>query len=318
MADEADVIDAPPGGADTVQGGQDTVQGAADTVQGGQDTVAGGEDTIAAVQPDWAADWRDKLAAGDDKFAAKLKRFQSPVDVAKSYRALEKELTDIKASRPPVLPEKPTDADIAEYRKALAIPEKAEGYLSDLPNGLVIGEEDKPLAGSFAEAMHALHAPPAIVKAGLDWYYKNKEDTAAEMSKADAEYRQKSVDALRAEWGGEYRANFNAAMAFLDSAPSEGDTPLKDLLLGARLSDGTLAGDNPMVLKWLVQMANDANPAGFVSPGAGTSQIESVRDEIATIEKTMRENRAAYDKDEKMQKRLVQLYEAEEKLSKAA
>jgi len=47
-------------------------------------------------------------------------------------------------------------------------------------------------------------------------------------------------------------------------------------------------------------------------PGAGANAGQAIADEIATIERTMRENRPAYNRDERMQARYRQLLEARE------
>lgn len=266
------------------------------------------------VKPDWPDDWRDKLAKGDEKTRKRLDRFQSPGDVLRSWQELEKKLSsgDVKSK----LPTEATPEQIAAYRRDNGIPEKPEGYLEKLPNGLVIGDEDKPLVAAYLEKVHGKNADPAVVADTLDWYYAQQEQAAAARAEADKAYRTKSNDELRAEWGAEYRGNLNSIMSFLDTAPqAEDGTPLKSLLLGARLADGTALGDNPAALRWLARLANDANPAGFIAPGAGLSQIDGVKAEIASIEKTMREKPNVYFKDEAMQARLRQLYDAEEKLS---
>lgn len=270
-----------------------------------------------AVAPDWPDDWRDKLAKGDEKVRKRLDRFQSPADVLKSWQSLEQKLSsgDMKAK----LPDDATEEQIAAYRKENGIPEKPEGYLENLPNGLVIGDEDKPLVESYIERVHGKNADPAVVAETLDWYYKVQEDQIAQQAEADTQAKQKFDDELRAEWGGEYRSNINSIYAFLDSAPSADDgTPLKELMLGSRLADGTPIGNHPTMLRWLARLASDANPAGFVSPGAGGSQVESVEAEIEEINKVMRSNRAAYNKDEKMQARYRDLLSAREKLKDRA
>lgn len=316
MSDE-DVKDAPAEGADDTSS-TDTQK----TTDVGNETIL--EDAKAEadakaapkpeVQPDWPEDWRDKLAGDDKKFRKQLDRYRSPVDAGSALRSAQLRISsgDLREA----LPENATDEQIAAYRKDNGIPEKAEGYLESLPDGLVIGEDDKEIVGSFVERVHGKHADPAVVSEAISWYYDLQEQEAAKQAEIDTETKQKNDDELRAEWGAEYRSNINSVYAFLDSAPSTDDgMPLKELLLGSRLADGTPVGNHPTMLRWLAQMASDANPAGFVSPGAGGSQVDSVKDEIAKIEKVMREDRPAYDKDIKMQERLRKLYEAEEKLS---
>lgn len=276
------------------------------------ETVLAAPDVAKDVAPDWASDWREKMAGGDEKELKRLARFQSPVDVYKSNRELEKKMS----AGPAKLTADATPEQIAEYRKANGIPEKADGYLAALPKGLVIGDADKPIVEAFINRAHGKNAPPEVVADAIDWYYGEQERIATEQAAADKEFSLKSSDALREEWGAEFRGNINSITAFLDAAPAADDgTPLKDLMMNARLGDGTRLGDNPVALKWLARLAADANPAGFVSPSSGSSQIEGVTDEIAKIEGLMRTNRTAYNKDEKMQARYRQLLDAKEKLA---
>ena len=302
---EGKPVDQPPAGQETVAAqGNDTLPG--------QDTIAAQEKE---VTPDWAADWREKMASGDEKELKRLQRFRSPVDVYKSARELEKKLSsgDIKAK----LAADATEEQIAAWRKDNGIPDTPDGYLEKLPAGLVIGDDDKPMLESFLADVHGENAPPSVVAKALDWYYRQQEDQIAAQADADRGFKQAAEDALRAEWGGEYRGNLNSIMSFLDAAPPTDDgSPLKGLLMGARLSDGTLLGNNPAALKWLASLAQEANPAGFVQPNAGASQLNAVEDEINGIRKVMRESRHTYDKDEKMQERFRVLLTAQEKLRK--
>ena len=266
-----------------------------------------------AVAPDWPDDWRDKLAKGDEKARKRLDRFQSPADVLRSWQELEKRMSsgEVKAK----LPDNATDEQLSAWRKDNGVPDKPEGYLDALPKGLVIGDEDKPLLEGYLQRVHGKNVSPEVVAETLDWYYSQQEEALAAQATADREQEQAAADVLRAEWGGEYRSNINSIKAFLSSAPADDSgKPLAALLMGARLADGTPFGSNPAALRWMARLASAANPAGFVAPGAGGSQAESVATEIAKIEGIMRSDRNAYNKDTKMQERLRVLYAAEEKL----
>lgn len=292
--------------ADAVQ------EDAQDNAQETATLLSNAEDKPVAAPADWPEDWRQKLAGDDEKALKRFERYKSPQALAQAFRSLEAKMSsgDIKAT----LPADATEEQVAEYRKANGIPDKAEGYLDNLPNGLVIGDEDKELALSYLERVHGKNASPEIAHEALNWYYEVQEQQIAERAEQDKAYRTEAEDELRAEWGSEYRANINSIKAFLDSAP-EG---LSDLLSGARLSDGTPLAVNPQAMRWLLGMASEANPAGFVAPSNGASQIDSVNSEIANIEKMMREDRKSYDKNPEIQKRYLALLEAQDKLSSRA
>jgi hypothetical protein len=104
------------------------------------------------------------------------------------------------------------------------------------------------------------------------------------------------------------------AHSLLDGMP-EG---MKDNLMGARLADGTLFANNASAMRWLVQTSMELNPMATVVPGSGESAVKSLNDEIAGIEKTLREAPQEYWRDQNMQSRLQELYRAREKVSQRA
>ncbi|MDX1742932.1 MAG: hypothetical protein R3186_04980, partial [Ruegeria sp.] len=287
----------------------------------GADTVGGqgGNDTAPAAEGgdfEWPDDWRTQIT-DDPKELKRLERVKTPADLYASYRELEKKLASGQTKM--VLDENSSEEDIAAYREQNGIPESAEGYLENLPDGLIIGEEDKEMTDGFLKTMHERNAPPELVGQALDWYQQVKEDAVADQAEKDKSAKEATEDALRDEWGGEYRANINAVNNFLSktSLGDDGGT-LRDALISARMADGTPLVSNPNVVKWLQSMASADNPAHFLAPGTAGMQLDSIEDEIASIEKTMRTNRVAYNKDTKMQDRLRELYDAQDKLSQRA
>ena len=318
MAD--DVIDAPleSGQPDDTQATEQeqAVEVAPDTE--GADLAGGGGKPDAAAPADWPEDWRGKLAGDDEKLAKRLERFKSPVDVWKSFLNAEQKIST--GQMKPTLPENATEEDIAAYRKEIGVPEKPEGYLESLPDGLVIGDADKEMANSFIEKAHAANMPPEAVGAALNWYYERQEAETAQMAEEDRGFRATAEDDLRAEWGNDFRPIQNSVKNFLNTTPVVGqddngkDITLGDMLRGSRSPDGRLLGDNPEFLRWVADLADKANPAGFVAPGAG-DQAKSIDDEIAQIEEVMRTKRGTYDRDEKMQARYLKLLEARDRLA---
>lgn len=287
--------------------------GAAPAATEAPETVLANPPDNKEAPSDWVPDWREKMAAGDADELKALQRYKSPVDVNKARREAVKRISsgEMKAKLAPDA----TPEQLTAWRKDNGIPEKAEGYLEKLPDGLVIGDADKPMLASYLEKVHGKNASPEVVAETLNWYYGEQERLAAEQVKADKEYQKVSTDALREEWGPEFRANINSINAFLDTAPATDDgKPLRDLLMEARLGDGTKFGSNPAALKWLARLANEANPAGFVSPGDGRSQTESLETERDGLLAKMRTPSWAADK--KSQDRFMQVTAALEKLKK--
>lgn len=300
----------------------DPAQPAPDAPKGDDKSLLTGEPgDDPAPRSDWPDDWRQKMSGEDEKAAKLLERYNSPADVAKALREAQTRIRSGQVKE--ALPDDATDEQIAEWRKSNGIPEKPEGYLDALPDGLVIGEEDKDLVNEFLARSHAVNMSPEGVAEAINWYYEEQEKQVTAQIEADRAFRRNAEDELRGEWGGEYRANVNAIANFLASTPvmsEDGDQQVTvgAALMDARMPDGTKAGDNPHIARFLLSMAQELNPGGTVTPGDGTSRLQSVKEEIASIEKVMSETPDKYWKDQSMQERLQQLYAAEEKLNSRA
>lgn len=286
------------GGSDTVAGG-----GGADTVAGG-----GGADTVAGGGGGDNLDWRADLAGDDKALLGFMGRYHSKDAFLKGFKSLNDDLKAGKFIKP--LGEDASDEDKAAWAKILGVPDRPEAYLEKLPDGLVIGDDDKPFVDKFAQQMHAAGAPKAAVDAALQTYYDIVDDQNATLAEANAAAKTAAEDALRGEWGADYRRNVNALSSFVGALPDD----VSNALVEAVGPDGSQIMNNPEVVKWLMGIALDKNPLATVVPGAGANQASAIAEEIATIEKTMRENRSAYNRDEKMQGRYRELLTAREHL----
>ena len=255
-------------------------------------------------------DWRADLAGEDADLLKFLGRHQSKATALKEFRQLHADMRSGKLRKP--LGDDPTDDELAAYRKDMGVPEKPEGYLESLSDGLVVGDDDKEAVDAFLAEMHSANAPAGVTNAALKAYYGIVEQQAAAEAEAMTNAKAASEDALRQEWGGDYRRNLNVMHSYLDTLPAA----VKEAFTNGRMADGTPIGYSAEALKWLTGLATEANPLATVVPGAGANQASAVADEIAKIEGFMRTNRKAYNADEKMQARLRELYSARDKLPK--
>jgi len=255
-----------------------------------------------------AEDWRSRIAGDDADLLKFLGRHQSEASFA---REAKQNLADIRSGkyRKP-LGDDPTDDELKAYRKDFGVPDEPAGYMEALPEGLVVGDDDKPIVDEFLAAMHAKSAPAAVTAAAIETYYGIVEKQEADIAERVGAAKQATEDALREEWGADYRRNVNATQAYLDGLPEE----VQEAISSGFDGKGIPLGNNAGVLKWLSSLALEANPLATVVPGAGANQASAVEDEIKKIEETMRTNRAAYNRDAKMQERLRELYGAREKL----
>ena len=102
-----------------------------------------------------------------------------------------------------------------EWRSENGIPETADKY--SLPEGVIFGEDDQPMVNEFLKSMHEHNIPDEHVKPALAWYadlQKQALEQEAELAKQD---QIQTEEALRAEWGHEYRANYAEVENFTKS-----------------------------------------------------------------------------------------------------
>lgn len=267
------------------------------------------QDLLKALEPKPdAGDWRKAMAGSDDKALKTFERFATPADAGKAYLEAVNKIRSGELLKP--LPKDATPEQISEYRRALEIPEKPEGYFEKLPNGLVIGEDDKPLFDGFAKAMHELNAPPAMMYKAVEWYYGMQDQQIQAQQVADTESKTKLEGALRTAWGNDFTSNASIYQSFVASAPET----VRDALTQARDAEGNFVLYKPEVVSWLVQQAREINPAGHIVPAGGDASVQSISKERDSILEVMRTDRQRYNRDAAMQARLTQLNGAIAKL----
>lgn len=265
----------------------------------------------------WGETWRtDFLATKKDmseddkgKLLKRLERYPSLAAALDGGIAAQNKINEVGLKKP--LSGKETPEQLAEYRKENGIPETPAGYLENLPQGLVIGDADKPLFEDFVKGLHGLNADPKIAQYAVKWYNDFQEKAATEQIAADEAAKATTEDVLRTEYGNDYRTNINSIHGLLDGAPKE----VSEALLNARAGDGKAIMNDPQVVRWLVGLAREINPVHTIVPGSGGNPGQGLEEAIGAIEKVMREDRPAYNRDLGMQKRLLELYGAREKLA---
>jgi hypothetical protein len=242
-----------------------------------------------------------------------LARYSSEESVIDALLAAQNKIAS--GSLKSALPEKPTPQELADWRTENGIPATAEEYDTTLPDGMVVGEFDKPVVDAFTKKAHELNLPPAAVKETLAWYFKNQEQQAIELRSADLATSAATTAELREKWGSEYPLNINLVDGFLSTAPAG----LKEQLNGARLADGTPLMADSKALIWLADLARAANPTATIIPGAGMTTLQTVEGELENITKLMADRESDYwkgPKAEGMQARYRTLVETKNKIKK--
>lgn len=282
------------GGADGAGGDAGAAGGAAGAAAaGGAATLAGGgADTnaaaAAALMPGELPagfDFR-KYLAGDDPDAAKdLAKHTDLRSIYKGYRDLQAEVSK-RGLKPVGLPENATDQQRAEWRKANGLPENAEAMVSSLklPDGVVVGEADKPLVQSFAEAMFKDGATQAEMNRAVSWYYAMADQQKAALEMADGDHKQQATEHLMQDWGPQdFKVNMNAVSSVLATMPEED----RATLLTARTADGRMLGNTPELNRILANMGRELNPASTIIDPGDNNAGKTIGDRISAIEAKM-------------------------------
>ena len=249
------------------------------------------------------ADWRDEFAGDDKALRAQIDRYATPADFGQGHMSAVNRIQQ--GFRQPTLPDNATDEDRVAFRKEMGVPDEASGYIESMPEGLVIGDDDKQGFDSLAAFMHEQNATPEQFHNIAGWYNEYQEKQQAEVADEINQYNATSEDTLRKEWGTDYRANMNVGLNFIEQNMSE---EAVDNLSGAVGGDGMPLLSNPAFLNFLATQGRQINPISQVISGAGAG-VETLADEIKDIEAKIGSD--AYDDD--AQARLLVLYEAQEK-----
>ncbi|KPK74229.1 MAG: hypothetical protein AMJ84_00130 [Acidithiobacillales bacterium SM23_46] len=255
-------------------------------------------------------DWRSDFAGDDEKFMEQLQRFKSPGDFANSYREAQQKIRSGELNQPPEtgLPKPPEGIEeekLADWRKEHGLPTEAKGYLENLPDGLVIGDDDREIFEDFAGELLANNMPPEAAHVALGWYNKFMEQSQDDLVEIDREHNQALQQELREEWGKDYKANINLATALVKKTFGE---EAAERFLNARDPDGVSIFNVKEIMEGWVQLARTVDPLSAIVPSGGDAQ-KALNDEIADLEKYMRDKRSEYNKDTEAQERLRYLYD---------
>lgn len=296
------------GAASGGAGGEDGGKGAAGTSDDGKGGAAG-------ANPDgpWGADWRQKLAGGDEAALKRLARYADPTAVAKSLVQLQERIS--RGELRSQLPKDATPEAKAKWREDNGIPAEPGKY--DLGDAVPKDEagRSKAIVDHFLKAAHGADMTSTQVQAALKGYYAAVAEQGEKITTQDKAAVREAEDKLRETWGtNNYRSNMAAVTNLLAAAPEA----VRDRFMHGRLADGRPIMADPDTINWLYALSLEINPAATLDVPLDGGLPAGIDSEIAKIEKVMKEDRGAYNKDEKMQGRLRELYEARERLKKAA
>lgn len=204
----------------------------------------------------WGETWRADMAGDNKEYLALLERMTDPSQVAKSLFEAQKKIREGKVG-----PQKPgkdaTPEQHAEYRKAIGLPEKAEALVESmkLPDGRTLGEPDMAIAKAFADSAYGADMTQSQFNHAVGWYLKQVETEEANRTHTDQAAAIQGRDALRDEWGAEYKANINRVEALFGE-----NKDLFNRIVGARDAEGRKIGNNPDFFKTMAAIHFEMSP----------------------------------------------------------
>lgn len=233
------------------------------------------------VAPAANAAWYGDLSTNADlKAFAETKAFKDPAAALESMRNLEK-LVGVPADQ---LIRKPKDATDVEgmkaYRAALGVPEAADGYAIQSPDGAAGADFVKWAGSTFLEAGISKEAAGMIV---AKWNEFANAQIAA-MTAADATAFANGMVQLKDSWGGAYNERIELAKRALRTFGADlgmtevGDEAFKSLVKGA--------GGGVSLIKLLAAVGARTTEDKFVggAPPAFTMTADQARAKLAELQ----------------------------------
>ena len=240
----------------------------------------------------WPDDWRAQMANGDARAARLLERYTSPDAVGKALISAQQRIRsgDVKLRPGP----EATEEQRAQWRLEHGIPETAQDY--DVPILLDGRYEDldefgKASIDAFRGTFHDLDMPPEhadkIMSVANDVALQQMERQA----ETDAMRQQETEDALRMDWGAEYKKNIQLNAQFMQDRL--GDS--WQSFVTARTPEGLRLADDPKFNKFINQMAR--SEGGTVLQTGETAAGHNVQARIEEIRKIMSTDYSKYKRE---------------------
>ncbi len=259
---------------------------------GSPGTPASGAKETSTSKPAWPDDWRTQMANGDARAARLLERYTSPDAVGKALLSAQKRIRSGEMKLKPG-PDATPD-QLAQWRIEHGIPETAKDY--DVPILLDGKYEDldefgKASIDAFRGTFHELDMLPdhaeKIMSVANNVALKQMERQA----ETDAMRQEETEDALRVDWGADYKKNIALNAQFMQDRLGDG----WQSFVTARTPEGLRLADDPKFNRFINQMAR--SEGGTVLQAGETAAGHNVQARIEEIRKVMSTDYSKYKRE---------------------
>tara|TARA_Y100001947_G_scaffold159256_1_gene175659 strand:+ start:1396 stop:2406 length:1011 start_codon:yes stop_codon:yes gene_type:complete len=272
----------------------------------------GGSPFYSSLPEDWRAQTA-KAVAGEDasdedvaKLQKQMERYGTYEDWARSTFDAKKKLGEKLTSAK--LPDDASEEQVAEWRKANGVPEAADKYELNLGEGVVLQGDDKAVLDSLLPVAHDLNINNETMSQLGKRFFEARAQQVQARQEQDGLDSQEAQKQLRDVWKGDFAVNTNIFKAAISEMP-EG---LRETIVNARLPGGKGLMNDPNFVNFMVAKQRQANPTAALVPSGDGNPAETIREEIKKLEGRM--GTPEWFKDDAAQKRLRDLYEAQERL----
>lgn len=219
-------------------------------------------------------DWRGTISDPDlHKLAG---RYESVSAMAKAVADLRRE-TSVRIKP---LGVNPSSEEIASFRKQTGVPESAEEYGFDLPEGMEPTEADIAFRQEMAQAMHGSNVTAGQAAALGTTFNAILERQRSDTAEAATAAIEANVSELQREYGAEYDRNIELARRAARSFGSEGFVDF----LESKTVDGVALGDHPDFVRAFARIGR--------STGEPVIDIDHSSGERSTLEERIRDKRS--------------------------
>lgn len=254
--------------------------------------------------------WREEIAKlmGDDpKYMKQMARYTDFAGFAKTFFHAQDKIRSGEISNG--LPKDATPEQLADWRAANGVPESPDKYEAHLDEGLVLGDADARILSEAYKTAHQHNISAQAMSDLTNAFVKARQVEAEAIAAEDGVHQLTTTRQLKDTWGGDYQTNLNMIRGLVGQMPSE----IADKFMSARLADGRAVFNSPEVLVYFADIARKLDPAATVVPNS-SNPVASINEEIKALESRMGTNE--WYKDQAANDRLMQLYEARERMQR--
>ncbi len=257
------------------------------------------------AQGNWPDEWRAQVSGDSEKMLNWAARYGDPAAALKAGFEATQKIGSGEWNRRP--PEGADEKTMTEWREQAGVPAEKDAYTFKLPEGYKdedLTDRDREIQAGFRDVFHQRNFTQTDVDAVMDVTTSLMQQQQEAQATADGTAADAAEDALRADWGPDFRANRDLNAQYLSDQFGED----WEMIVQARTPNGMRLMDMPEHAKWINQQARADGGTTLESGVSVTRTVGEAR--IKEIEQIMSTDYSKYGGDAEMQKEYGRLLSA--------